>query len=172
MSLLAACYCPNKMCSGILGEHKRTFQSLRRSDYPCPQCTSMSQVLNILFAEQTNSFFLKFEQGIYTFEETQKLTQDKIEDVYCLTCPNGKCVYLSTNKNSKFSDCKKCRACSRVQNNPFEDQTPTILLFGRDARKTSRDYQHEKPSTILKNFIRQSQPSTPKPEAKTNSFMA
>ena len=45
------------------------------------------------------------------------------------------------------------------------------MLFGGDgthcfARKTSRDSEKEKPSPFLKNFLRQSQPSTPEPEPK------
>ena len=54
------------------------------------------------------------------------------------------------------------------------------MLFGGDgthcfARKTSCDYEKEKPSPILKKFIRQSQSSTPEPEpkkAKNIPFMA
>ena len=45
------------------------------------------------------------------------------------------------------------------------------MLFGGDgtgcfARKTSRDYEKEKPSAVLKKFLRQSQPSTSEPEPK------
>ena len=90
-----------------------------------------------------------------------------IGDVYCPTCP--KCVHLSTNKTTSFYDCKKCKACCNVLNIPFKGQKPTIMLFGGDgthcfARKTSRDY--ERPSPFLKNFLRQSQPSTSEPEPK------
>ena len=54
---------------------------------------------------------------------------------------------------------------------PFEDQKPTIMLFGRDgthcfARKTGRDYEKEKPSQCLKKFLRQSQPTTSELEPK------
>ena len=86
-----------------------------------------------------------------------------------------KCVYISTNKTTSFYDCKKCKACCNVLNIPFRDQKPTIMLFGGDgthcfARKTSRDYEKEKPSQFLKKFLRQSQPSTsePKPKKVTN----
>ena len=70
--------------------------------------------------------------------------QEAIGDVYCPTCRNGKCVYISTNKMTSFYDCKKCKTCCHVLNIPFEDQKPTIMLFGGDgthcfARKTSRD---------------------------------
>ena len=53
-----------------------------------------------------------------------------IEDVYCPTCRNEKCVRISTNKMNSFDDCKKCRACCHVLNIPFRDQKPTIMLFG------------------------------------------
>ena len=95
--------------------------------------------------------------------------QETIGDVYCPTCRNEKCVYISTNKTTSFYDCKKCKACFHVFNIPFKDQKPTIMLFGGDgthffARKTSNDY--EKPSPFLKKFLRQSQPSTSEPEPK------
>ena len=45
------------------------------------------------------------------------------------------------------------------------------MLFGGDgtqcfARKTTRDYEKEQPSPLLKKFLRQSQPSTSEPEPK------
>ena len=57
--------------------------------------------------------------------------QKTIGDVYCLTCRNEKCVYISTNKTTSFYDCKKCRACCHVLNIPFKDQKSTIMLFWR-----------------------------------------
>ena len=53
----------------------------------------------------------------------------------------------------------------------FKDQKPTIMLFGRDgthcfARKTSCDYEKEKPSPFLRKFIRHSDPSTSESEPK------
>ena len=97
--------------------------------------------------------------------------QDAIGDVYGPTCRNEKCVYISTNKTTSFHDLKKCKACCHVLDVPFKDQTPTIVLFGGGgtlcfARKTSRDYEKEKPSPFLKKFLRQSQPSTYEPEPK------
>ena len=90
--------------------------------------------------------------------------------VYCPTCRNEKCVYISTNKTTSFYDCEKCNACCNVLIIPCKDQKPTILLFGGDgtrcfARKTSRDYG-KKPSPFLKKFLRQSQASTSEPEPK------
>ena len=235
--------------------HKKTFQSLGRSDYQCPQCASVCQVRNIPFEEQINSFFLSLSPGVYIFEERPKSVQDvigdvfcpgkyclnrekcesiggyvttprsiygcgkcgawlflhkvpfklqehvkttktdktrfffakktlpdkqvslnvplqstkcgkrelcvdkkvrdTIGDVYCPTCRNEKCVYISTNKTTSFYDCKKYKACCHVLNIPFKDQKPTIMLFGGDgthcfARKTGRDY--EKPSPFKKKF--------------------
>ena len=94
-----------------------------------------------------------------------------IGDVYCPTCRNEKCVYISTKNTTSFYDCKKCKACCHVLNIPFKEQKPTIMFFDGDgtncfARKTSRDYEKEKPSPFLKKFLRQSQPSTYEPEPK------
>ena len=94
-----------------------------------------------------------------------------IGDVYCPTCRNEKCVYVSINKTTSFHDCKKCKACCHVLNIPFKDQKPTIMLSGSDgthcfAKKSSRDYEKGKPSPFLKKFLRQSQPSTSERESK------
>ena len=96
-----------------------------------------------------------------------------IGDVYCPTCRNEKCVYISTNITTSFYDCKKCKACCHVLNIPFKGQKPTFMLFGGDgthcfARKTSHNYE-KKPSPFLKNFLRQSQsPSTKKVKMSPN----
>ena len=172
-------YRPNTMCSDIIYLHKKTLQALERNGYHCPHCLSTCQVRNIPFEEHTNSFFLEFGQEIFIFEETKKPFQDVIGDMYCPTCPNEKCVYLSNNKNSSFFDSKKCETRSHVVNFPFKDQKPTNMLFGSDGtialRKTSHDYEKEKPSPFLEKFLRHSQSSTPDPEpkkAKIILFMA
>ena len=92
-------------------------------------------------------------------------------DVYCPICRNEKFVYVSTNKTTSFYDFKKCKTCCHVLNIPFEDQKLTIMLYGGDgthcfAKKRSRDYEKEKPPAFLKNFLRQSQPSTSERELK------
>ena len=97
--------------------------------------------------------------------------QETIGDVYCPTCRNEKCVYISTNKTTNLYDCKKCKACCHLFNIPFKDQKPTIMLFGGNgthcfARKTIRDYEKEKPSPFLTKFLRQLQPSTSETEPK------
>ena len=94
-----------------------------------------------------------------------------IGDVYCPKCRNKKCVYLSTNETTSFYDCKKYKASCNVLIIPFKDQKPTIMLFGGDGthcftRKTTRDYEKEKPSPFLMKFLHQSQPSTSEPEPK------
>ena len=81
--LIGDVYCPNTKCLGKLCLHKKTVQSLGRSDYQCPQFGSVCQVRNILFEDQTNSFFLSLCQGDYIFEESPKSVQDVIGDVFC-----------------------------------------------------------------------------------------
>ena len=130
----------------------------------------LCQVRNILFEDQTNSFFLSFGQRVYIFEESTKSFQIFIGDLYCPTSRNGKCVYISTNKMTSFYDCKRCKTCCHVLNNTFNDQKPTILLFGGDAthcfaKKASRDYE-KKASPFLKKVLPQSQPSTSKFDPK------
>ena len=114
-----------------------------------------------------------FDQTKYRKKElsVDNKVRESNGDVYCPICRNEKCVYISTNQTTSFYDCKKCTACCNVLNNPFKDQKPTIMLFGDDgthyfARKTSRDYEKEKPSPFLKKILRQSQPNTSEPEPK------
>ena len=76
-------YCPNTKCSVKLCMHKKTFQSLSRSDYQCPQGACVRQMRNFLFEDQTNSFFLSLGQGVYIFEETPNSVQDVFGDLYC-----------------------------------------------------------------------------------------
>ena len=75
-------YCPNTKCSGKRCLHKKTFESLGRSDYQCPQGASVCQVRNNPFEDKKNSFLL-FGQGVYIFEQSPKSIQDVIGDVYC-----------------------------------------------------------------------------------------
>ena len=108
-------YFPNTECLGKLCLHTKTFQSLGRSDYQCPQCGSVCQVRNIPFEDQTNSFFLSLGQGVYIFEESPKSVQDVIGDVYCpgQNCSNREnCESLggyATTPRSIYA-CGKCGA--------------------------------------------------------------
>ena len=97
--------------------------------------------------------------------------QETIGVVYCPTCRNEKCVYISTNKTTRFYDCKQGKTCSNILSIPFRDQKPTFMLFGGDgthcfARKASRHY--EKPFLFLKKLLLQSQSPAPK-KAKSSS---
>ena len=113
--LIGDVYCPSTKCSGKLCMHKKTFQSLGRSDYQYLQCASVCQVRNIPLEDQTNSFFLSLGQGVYIFEETPKSIQDVIGDVYC---PGNYCS--NREKRESFDDyvttprsiygCGKCGA--------------------------------------------------------------
>ena len=59
-------YCPNTKCPGKLCLLTKTFQSLGRSDYQCPQCASVCQVRNVPFEDQTNSFSCRLVKA-FTF---------------------------------------------------------------------------------------------------------
>ena len=76
-------YCLITKCSSKLCLHKKTFQSLDRSDYQVPQCGSVCQVRIIPLEDQTNSFYLSLGQGVYIFEESLNSFQDVMGDVYC-----------------------------------------------------------------------------------------
>ena len=115
---------PDTKCSGRLCLHKKSFQSLGRSDYRCPQCGSVCQVRNIPFENQTNSFLLSLSQGVYIFEESPKSVRDVIGDVYCpgKYCSNGeKCESVGgyvTNPRPIYA-CGKCGAWLFVHKVPF-----------------------------------------------------
>ena len=65
-----------------------------------------------------------FQSCIYRKKEVcvDDKVRETIGDVYCPTCRNEKCVYVSTNKTTSFYDCKKCKACFNLLNIPFRDQ--------------------------------------------------
>ena len=117
-------YCPNTKCLRKLCLHKKTFQSLGRSDYQCPQCASVCQVRNILFEDKTNSFFLSFGAGVYIFEESVKTIQDVIGDLYCLgkyCLKREKCKYIGgyvTTPRSNYG-CDNCGAWLFVSKRSF-----------------------------------------------------
>ena len=124
INLIGDVYCPNAKCLGKLCQRKKTFQSPGRSDYQCLQCGSLCQVRNILFEEQTNSFFLSLGRGVYVFEERAKTIQEVIGDVYCPGefCLNReKCEsiggYVTTPRS--ICGCAKCGAWLFVHKVPF-----------------------------------------------------
>ena len=87
---------PITKCWGKLCLHKKTFQSLGRSNYQSPQCVSVCQVRTILFGDQTISLVMTFGQGLYNFEKSLKPIQDSIGDVYC---PGRHCVNRRKSKS-------------------------------------------------------------------------
>ena len=122
--LIGDVYCPYTKCSGRLCQHKKTFQSLGRSDYRWPQCGSLCQVRIIPFEDRRNSFFLSLGQGVYISEENPKSVRDVIGDVYCpgKYCLNReKCEsiggYVTTPRS--IYGCRKCGACLFVHKVPF-----------------------------------------------------
>ena len=124
--LIGDVYCPNTKCLGKRCRHKKTFQSLGRSDYHCSQCGSVCQVRTIPFEEQTNSFFFSLGQGFYIFERPKSI-QEVIGEVYCpgKYCFNReKCESISgyvTTSRSIYG-CGKCGAWLFVHKVPFNLQ--------------------------------------------------
>ena len=117
-------YCPNTKCLVKLCLHKKTFQSLGRSDYQCPQCASVCQVRTIPFEDQTNCFFLSFGPAVYIFEESAKTIQDGIGDVYrpgkyCLSREKCESIvgYVTTPRS--IYGCGKCGARLFAHKAPF-----------------------------------------------------
>ena len=122
--LIGDVYCPNIKCLRKLCMHKKTFQSLGRSDYQWPRCASLCQVRNIPLEDRRNSFFLLLGQRVYIFEESPKSVQGVIGDVYCpgKYCSNrGKCEsiggYVTTPRS--IYGCGKCGAWLFVHKVPF-----------------------------------------------------
>ena len=122
--LIGDVFCPNTKCLGKLCLHKKSFQSLGRSDYQCPQCASVCQVRNIPFEDRTNSFFLSHGQGVYIFEENPKSIQDVTGDVlgpaeYCLNREKCKSIagYVTTPR--PINGCDNCGAWLFVHKVPF-----------------------------------------------------
>ena len=122
--LIGDAYCPNTKCSGKLCMQKKTFQSLGRSYYQCPQCESVCRVRKTPFEDQTDSFLLSLGQGVYIFEDSPKSVQDVIRDVYCpgKYCSNReKCESLDgyvTTPRSIYA-CGKCGDWLFVLKIPF-----------------------------------------------------
>ena len=111
----------------------------------------MFQVRNILFAEQTNSFFLSLGQGVYIFEETPKSIQEVIGDVYCpgkYCLKKEKCESIGgyvTTRRSK-DGCGKCRALLFVHEVPSTLQDPK-----RRQRQTKQAFSLLKKMNLVRN---------------------
>ena len=104
------------------------------------------------------------------FYQDQKIVE-LMGDVICANkkCRGKKCVYLTSFEevNRSTYECKQCKVCSHVLIFPFKDQKPCITLFGWTGclrKKTKLDYQKEKLSPLMRQYICQSKPSTTKAE--------
>ena len=68
------------------------------------------------------------------FEDKQKSIQFIIENVYCPAryYSRRKFIYVDTRKENdeNWYECHQCKACRNVSYNSFEDQKPSIMLFG------------------------------------------
>ena len=133
--LIGDVFCPKTKCLGEVCLHKKTFQSLGRSDYHnariCVRCA-------ILLLKISNKFlFLSFGQRVYVFEETPKTIQDVIGDVYCpgKFCSNReKCEslvgYVTTPRS--IYGCGKCGAWL------FDHKVPFTLKEHVKTKKTDK----------------------------------
>ena len=70
-----------------------------------------------------------FESTKYRKKELCVDNIKTIGDVYCPTCRNEKCVYISTNKATSFHDCEKCRACCHVLNIPLRTKNRQLCCL-------------------------------------------
>ena len=79
---------------------QKTFPSLSRRDYQCPQCRSYVKCAIFPSKNEQVRFFLKCDQEFYSTEETQTLFQDAAVDVFCLGRYRSKqkCVFIHTWK--------------------------------------------------------------------------
>ena len=122
--LIGDVYCPNTKCSGRICLQKKTFQSLGRSDYQCPQCASVCQVRNIPFECHRNSFFLSLGQRVYIFEDNPKSVQDVIGVVYChgrycLNREKWETIFGYVTNPRSIYGCGKCGAWLIVHKGPL-----------------------------------------------------
>ena len=98
--------------------------------------------------------------------------QSAVELIGDVICSNKKSsgekrVYLTSFEeiNKCTYHCKQCKACSHVLNFPFKDQKPCVTLFDWTycfRKKTKSDYQEEKLSPLMRQYIHQSKLSTTK----------
>ena len=137
INLIGHVYCPSTECSGKLCLLKKTFQSLGRRDYQCPQCASVCQVRNFPFEDQKNSFFSSFNQGVHIFEESPKSTQDVIGDVYC------PCEYCLNREKSEFlcgyvTTSRSIYGCGKFGARLFVHKFPFMLQEQVKTTKTNK----------------------------------
>ena len=96
INIIGDVYCPNTKCLPKLCLHKKTFRSLGRSDYQCPQCASVYQVRNIPFEDETNSFLCRLVQGFTFLKRVSKQFKMLLE--MCIVLAS----IVSTEKNANL----------------------------------------------------------------------
>ena len=111
------------------------------------------------------------DQGIHIFEETQKSLGDISGNADCpgSFCSKQNCRFVHTWREN-VENCYQClqsRASSHVCIIFSRIKNQKIKLFGGDGtycivKRTSTDYENEKPSPFWKCFLFQSQLVTPK----------
>ena len=126
--------------------------------YQCHQCGSTCQVSVFPGEQQTVSFFLKWDQKFYKFEETQASIQDGIVVVCCPTCRNEKeftCQLTKTLVSTTVKTLKPSVICLlfNLRIYIFCDSTHCF------ARKRSRDYNKQKPFPFSKKINGQQHPN-------------
>ena len=92
--LIGDVYCPNTECSGRICLHKKSFQSLGRSDYQYPQCGSVCQVHNVPFEEQINCFFCRLVKEFIFSKKEQSQFKKLLEMCFVLAS------IVSTQRNA------------------------------------------------------------------------
>ena len=148
----------------------------RLSIYDTAKCIAFTKIVTII--PQSVEFLI----AIMTSDSkilAQVLFQNRsivqlIGDVICpnYKCRGEKCLYLTSFAaiNNSTYQCKQCEACSHELNILFRDQKLCVTLFCWTycfRKKTKSDYQKEKPSPLMRQYIRQSKLSTTKPEEDT-----
>ena len=149
----------------------------RLSIYDTPKCIGFRRIVTILL--QSVEFLIAIMTSDWKIL-SQVLYQDQgiVQLIGDVICPNKKsrgekCVYLTSSKeiNKTTYECKQFKPCSHVLNIPFKDQKPCVPLFGWTycvRKKTKLDYQKEKLSPLMRQYIHQSKPSTTKAEEAKN----
>ena len=93
--LIGDVFCPNTKCLGKICLHKKTFQSLGRIDYQCPQCGSVCQVRIITFEHQT-IFFCRLVKGFTFLKRAQNQFKMLLEMSIVLAS------FVSTERNANL----------------------------------------------------------------------
>ena len=127
--------CPNTKCSGKHCLHKKTFQSLGRSDDQNPQCACVPGAQYSFWRSNKFPFLVVWPSGLLFWREPRSI-QDLIRDVYC---PGKYCFnredcesldgYVTTPRS--IYGCGKCGAWLFVHKDLF--------MLQEDVKTTKTD---------------------------------